>query len=374
MGIISIYQWRQLFPKAPLDFIDVFNSNFEKYGIVTLNRVSGFLSQTCVESGGFVTYHENLNYSSSGLLETFPTYFTPDTASICARNPELIANYAYANRLGNGPPQTGDGWNFRGRGIIQVTGRANYQEFADWKNLSLEATMQYLETFDGFVESAFWFWDTRKCNLICGDISKLSTKVNGKNPANGLQERIEVYDAARLVFSGGNYTGSGFGGNWHKDTGDYVSLKNAPGDEIAALVARDSDNTQGSHTKSDKPIRLTNNFYRDQFACKDNCGADTVDIKLGVFLQVLSNKLENRPFNIILGTICWNYKGEVKCDQRMQHILGKAADIQVPAWAARGFPAMTSIEIIKLIENVFKDVIYCYAIDSTTVHCDVGNW
>ena len=99
-----------------------------KYNIVTQERVAAFFAQTAHESSNYTVLLENLNYSAQGLSKTFPNRFpTPESAAAIARQPEKIANSIYANRLGNGPPESGDGWRYRGRGIIQITGRTNYQ-------------------------------------------------------------------------------------------------------------------------------------------------------------------------------------------------------------------------------------------------------
>ena len=97
------------------------------------NRAAHFFAQTAHESGGFKAFSENLNYSAKGLRGIFGKYFPTDlSAQMYARQPERIANRVYANRMGNGPESSGDGWKYRGRGALQLTGKFSYQAFADY--------------------------------------------------------------------------------------------------------------------------------------------------------------------------------------------------------------------------------------------------
>ena len=127
---------------------------FEKYEINTLNRAAGFLAQCSHESNNFRILEENLNYSADALIKVFPKYFKSlDEAKLYARNPEKIANKVYANRMGNGDEASGDGFKYRGRGFIQLTGKNNYQMFAETLKLSLDETINYCTT----KQSAFCF-------------------------------------------------------------------------------------------------------------------------------------------------------------------------------------------------------------------------
>ena len=126
-------------------------------------RVAGFLAQIAHESGGFNFVIENLNYSAKGLVATFKKYFpTEELAKQYERKPEKIANRVYANRMKNGDEASGDGFKFRGRGLIQLTGRDNYTKFAEALDLDIDSTIAYLETPNGAVASAGWFWDNNK--------------------------------------------------------------------------------------------------------------------------------------------------------------------------------------------------------------------
>jgi putative chitinase len=165
-------------------------------------RVAGFLSQVAHESGGFTAVKENLNYSAKGLMGTFKKYFpTEDIAKQYERKPEMIANKVYANRMNNGPEESGDGYRFCGRGLIQLTGRANYTKFANDLGMSIEDTVAYLETPNGAVASAGWFWDNNNLNQYCDrdDFVTLTKRINGG--IIGLEDRKHHYHIA-LQFLG----------------------------------------------------------------------------------------------------------------------------------------------------------------------------
>ena len=157
-------------------------------------RLAHFLSQVGHESGNFKVLYENLNYSAAGLLKVFPRYFNPTTAKQFERKPQLIANKVYANRIGNGNEASGDGWNYRGRGYLQVTGRANYKAFSEYigedceKNPDLVATKYPLD-------SALWFFDRNKLWILCDkgeeNVPIVSKRVNGGT--NGLQDRLNKF-------------------------------------------------------------------------------------------------------------------------------------------------------------------------------------
>ena len=160
-------------------------------------RLAGFLAQTAHESGGYTTIKENLNYSAKGLMGTFKKYFSSeDLANQYAKKPEKIANRVYANRMKNGDESSGDGYRFCGRGLIQLTGRDNYTKFANDLSMSLEDTIAYLETPNGAVASAGWFWDNNKLNQYCdsGDFVTLTKRINGGTI--GLEDRKHHYELA----------------------------------------------------------------------------------------------------------------------------------------------------------------------------------
>lgn len=166
-------------------------------------RLAGFLAQIAHESGGFNFVKENLNYSAKGLMGTFKKYFpTEDIAKQYERKPEKIANRVYANRMANGDENSGDGYRFCGRGLIQLTGRANYTKFAADLGISIEETVAYLETPAGAVSSAGWFWDNNNLNQYCdkGDFVTLTKRINGGTI--GLEDRKHHFDIAMKFLQG----------------------------------------------------------------------------------------------------------------------------------------------------------------------------
>jgi len=179
-------------------YLEPLNTVAEYYDMnVNPARLAGFLAQTAHESGGYTAIKENLNYSAKGLRGTFGKYFTNDEiANQYAKKPERIANRVYANRMSNGPEESGDGYRFCGRGLIQLTGRANYTKFAADLGMSLEDTIAYLETPNGAVASAGWFWDNNKLNQYCdsGDFVTLTKRINGGTI--GLEDRKHHYELA----------------------------------------------------------------------------------------------------------------------------------------------------------------------------------
>jgi putative chitinase len=147
-----------------------------------------------------MTLQENLNYSSSGLMKTFKKYFPDETvASQYAKQPEKIANRVYANRMGNGNEASGDGYKYRGRGLIQLTGKDNYTRFAESIETPVEEIPEFLGTFEGAVQSACWFWETNNLNQFAdsGDMLTLTKRINGGYI--GLEDRVKHYEHALEV-------------------------------------------------------------------------------------------------------------------------------------------------------------------------------
>ena len=173
------------------------------YDINTLERVACFLGQTMVESAGYTAIIENLNYRPETLMKVWPHYFpTMEVAQQYAHHPEQIANRAYANRMGNGPEESGDGWKFCGRGLIQLTGKSNYEKFAESIDTPLEDVPEFLTTFEGCVQSACWFWEANNLNALAdnGDVLGLTKKINGGTL--GLAERQQHTANAHQVLQG----------------------------------------------------------------------------------------------------------------------------------------------------------------------------
>jgi putative chitinase len=178
--------------------VDPLNKACAKFDISTVNRKAAFLAQVAHESGSFNFVQENLNYSADGLGKIFGKYFpTAALRTAYARKPEKIANRVYANRMGNGAEASGDGFRYRGRGLIQLTGKDNYSAFAKFMNMKLEDVVAYLETAEGAVMSAAWFWNSRGLNAYAdrGDLAEMTRRINGGH--NGLADRISHYNAIK---------------------------------------------------------------------------------------------------------------------------------------------------------------------------------
>jgi putative chitinase len=167
-----------------------------QYEIDTPQRVAGFIAQCAHESGGFTILEENLNYSEKGLHAIFPKYFRERSAEAYARKPEAIANVVYANRMGNGSEKSGDGWKFRGRGVIQLTGFNNYSSFGKDIGKDVDQVIKYLGTKKGSLHSACWYWNSRNINATAdaGDIVKMTKLINGGTI--GLEDREKHYHHA----------------------------------------------------------------------------------------------------------------------------------------------------------------------------------
>jgi putative chitinase len=173
------------------------------YEIHTPERVAAFVAQCAHESGGFKFLKENLNYKAESLTKTFSKYFkTLDEAKAYEKRPEKIANKVYANRMGNGDEASGDGFRYLGRGLIQLTGKNNYTLFAAAIDTPLEEIPEYLQTFEGAVQSACWFWEQNNLNQWADkkDIMTLTKRINGGTI--GLEDRIKHYNHALHLFAG----------------------------------------------------------------------------------------------------------------------------------------------------------------------------
>ena len=167
-----------------------------KFNITTPLRLSHFLAQCGHESGGFKALVENLNYGSKGLLGTFPKYFNLTTATQYERKPEMIASKVYGGRMGNGDESTKDGWKFRGRGYIQLTGKNNYTAFDKFVTENILENPELVATKYPLM-SAAWFFDTNKLWVICdkgaddATVTAVTKRVNGGTI--GLADRINHF-------------------------------------------------------------------------------------------------------------------------------------------------------------------------------------
>lgn len=173
----------------------------ERYDIDSDVRVTCFLAQTAHESAGFRRVLENLNYSAAGLRKTFAKYFTPAQAELYAHRPEQIANRVYANRMGNGNESSGDGWLYRGRGLLQITGRTNYAACGAALGIDLLTYPDSLTARTHAAMSAAWYWSAHGCNELAdaGDFERITKAINGG--MNGYDDRVAWLDRTREAFA-----------------------------------------------------------------------------------------------------------------------------------------------------------------------------
>lgn len=165
--------------------ITAINTALEQFAINTHKRAGYFLAQAAHESGHFKTYSENLNYSAEGLAKTWRRYRGPDgkpnaLAKRLERNPEMIANNVYADRMGNGNEASGDGWRYRGAGWLQLTGKTNQLACADYFGIEHDKIGAWLRTPTGAALSAGLYWFQNGCNKLADkdDIDGISDIIN----------------------------------------------------------------------------------------------------------------------------------------------------------------------------------------------------
>lgn len=184
-----------------LRFVNPLNATLIKYQIDTPRRVAAFLAQIAHESGSLKTVVENLNYSAEGLMKIFPKYFTQETAAEYAHKPERIANRVYANRMGNGPEESGDGWKYRGAGLIQCTGKDNFDAIGHALNWDFLTHPEDLQKPGAAALSAGWFWYLKDLNRLA-DIDafeKITRRINGG--LNGYEDRLKHWENCKKALN-----------------------------------------------------------------------------------------------------------------------------------------------------------------------------
>jgi putative chitinase len=189
--------------KFSADILPQLNKTLSAYGInKNSKRFTHFLAQVAHESTHFSRLEENLKYSAEGLWATFRKYFKDEAeCALYARQPEKIANHVYCNRNGNGDEASGDGWKYRGRGFIQLTGRANYKEIGDKIGVDLENNPDLLITDVGIaLKASCAFWEARGLNALADkdDIRAITRAINGGY--NGLADRQQLLDRAKAIW------------------------------------------------------------------------------------------------------------------------------------------------------------------------------
>lgn len=168
-----------------------YKSLFEKYSVNTPLRIAHFMAQIEHESN-LKPISENLNYSASGLIRVFRKYFTDLEAINYANQPQKIANRVYANRMGNGNEKSNEGWLYRGRGFIQITGKENYFRLANDTDIDCFKNPDLLLEEANAMISVLWFWNLKGLNKLADkdDVLGITKKINGGT--NGLAHRKEL--------------------------------------------------------------------------------------------------------------------------------------------------------------------------------------
>ena len=188
-------------------WVDPLNETFQRFNILTPRQMAGFIGQCGHESGNFRVLQENLNYRAATLLKLFPRTqrrawgFTPEEAAEYERQPKRIANRIYGNRMGNRDEASGDGYRFRGRGCIQLTGSANYHHAGQALGVDFIMEPDLVATPQYAALTAGWFWNTQKLNALAeaGDWTGLTKRINGGTI--GLEDRKNHINHALAVLA-----------------------------------------------------------------------------------------------------------------------------------------------------------------------------
>jgi putative chitinase len=215
--MITAEKFAELFPncKDPEGWVEAMEKVFPEHEIDTPERIAAFIAQCGHESGGWRVFEENLNYSAKALNAVFGKYFVRAgrDAEEYHRQPEKIANVVYANRMGNGDTDTGDGWYYKGRGPIQLTGFNNYSAFSEWSGIDVVNNSKLVaEDKETALLSAIWYWSSNNLNRYAdsGDIKTMTKRINGGYI--GLEDRIHHWEMALAAM--------GVEGHAHDDADD----------------------------------------------------------------------------------------------------------------------------------------------------------
>jgi putative chitinase len=197
-------QFKRILPKCkdPEGWYIAIGNHLEEFNIVTPEQIAMFLAQIGHESLDMNVLTENFNYSADRLKVVFPKYFRNRDANQFHRKPEAIANIVYANRMGNGSPESGDGWKYRGRGLIMITGRYNYSQCSEYlysdSNILINRPELLSEDKEVAILSALWFWQKHNLQDISG-IRESTRIINGGQ--NGIEDRISRFERALDILS-----------------------------------------------------------------------------------------------------------------------------------------------------------------------------
>lgn len=243
----------QLMPAAPDAWLDALIATAPRWGIITPLREAHYLAQLAHECAQFTRLEENLNYTSLRLTQVWPSRFpTLASAAPYDHEPQRLANFVYANRLGNGPPESGDGWRYRGRGPIQITGRTNYQTAGQSIGVDLEASPEALLQPLVGCHVAGWFWSSRGLNYLADadHILEITRRINGGTES--IDARRAWLERAKRIL------GITYGP---------VTISSQPQDQIDWTAARDRGLAPGelgsdSTTRFAKVLRMVRGWFR----------------------------------------------------------------------------------------------------------------
>lgn len=184
-----------------IEWVPALNDTFARFNIATVRQQAAFIGQCGHECGNFSILEENLNYKAEALSKLWPKRFDAAKAQVCARNPKLIANTVYSSRMGNRDEASGDGFRFRGRGCIQLTGHANYYHAGQALGVDFVMQPDLVATPKYAALTAGWFWDTHGCNKLAetGDWIGLTKRINGGTI--GYDDRVKHTNEAIAVLS-----------------------------------------------------------------------------------------------------------------------------------------------------------------------------
>ena len=201
--MITKEQLRKAIPDAKASNIEKYYepliAAMDHFHINKPKRIAAFLANLAHESASFNTIEENLNYSAQRLLQVWPRHFRGRNINLYHRQPQKIANVVYANRMGNSNKASGDGWRYRGRGLIQLTGKDNYKMLGDAIDADIVSDPDWILTPEGATISAGWFWKSRGLNDLADveNLREITRKINGGY--NGHDDRVRKYRHIRKV-------------------------------------------------------------------------------------------------------------------------------------------------------------------------------
>lgn len=207
-AVIDLPELARILPRArrAAEFVEPLNAAMQAFDIKGAPRIAAFLATCGHESADFSRLRENMNYSAERLIVVFPRYFTREVAEEYEGDEERIANRVYSTRMGNGPEASGDGWRFRGGGLIALTGRDAYRRTGFALNVDLEAHPERITEPSIACQSAAFYWKDRGLNALAdaGDFRAVSAIVNVGNrngKPNGWDDRLDRYKRALEVLN-----------------------------------------------------------------------------------------------------------------------------------------------------------------------------